>query len=377
MQWVFIEPLDVWMFRDSKPFSAGQSFFARSLFPPQPGTMQGVIRSYYLERRNVNLRAYGRGEIKDLPVGTPSSMGRLRITGPFVARRANGKLTRYLPLPLDVVLLENRIKTGKPYNPKPYYLSPAQKKIKTNLPFDDWLPLTPHSEIELEKTVGGEYWLDETAFEAYLAGELTSDHPTKAKDLYQREERTGLGMDHGRRAHAQSMFYRAEFVRPREGVGLLVGLTVEVFNQPTGTLGIGGEGRSGRYEVLKNYALPDSTVKTGRVKIVLLTPAWFSGGWRPASGDWSRWVGKEAKLVSLALGKPLALSGWDLAKGGPKPLRHFVPAGSVFFFENAQLTGQAFTESPEGDPDYYGAMGYGAYAAGSWDYASPNGKGNK
>ena len=355
MQWVFIEPLDVWMFRDSKPFSAGQNFFARSLFPPQPGTMQGVIRSHYLERTGTDFRAYAAGSL-NTDVGTPSSMGELRITGPFVARRANGKLTRYLPLPLDVMGGE-------------MLLSPAQSfDYQTNAPFESWRPLIRHGKAELKKETGEETWLDEGSFQVYLKGDMQKVKLTPARDLYQREERTGLGMDHGRRAHAQSMFYRAEFVRPCEDVGLLVGLTVEVFNQPTGTLGIGGEGRSGRYEVLKNYALPDSAVKVDRVKIVLLTPAWFSGGWQPASGGWSRWVGKDARLVSLALGKPLALSGWDLANGRPKPLRHFVPAGSVFFFENAQLTGQAFTESPEGDADYYGAMGYGAYAAGAWNY---------
>lgn len=355
MQWVFIQALDVWMFRDSKPFSAGQNFYARSLFPPQPGTMQGVIRSHYLEQMGVDLNAYARGQVTDLPIGTPSSLGALRIVGPFVARRQNGSLTRYLPLPLDVMGGE--------------LLSPAARfDYATNAPFTDWRPLVPDVKPELKKETGEETWLDEAAFAAYLAGDMRRVQPKPAQDLYQREERTGLGMDHRRRAHAQGLFYRAEFVRPREGVGLLVGLSVNVFAGAAGMLSIGGEGRAGMYEVLQGYAPPPQATAAGRVKIVLLTPAWFRGGWQPASGDWSPWLGASARLVSLALGKPLALSGWDLARGWPKPLRHFVPAGSVFFFEGAQPTGLPFTESPLGEPDY-GAMGYGAYAAGAWNYA--------
>ena len=352
-QWVFIQALDVWMFRDSKPFSAGQSFFARSMFPPQPGTMQGIVRSHYLERTGEDLRAYGRGEITDLPIGTPSSMGSLRITGPFVAKCANGKPTRCVPMPLDVMGGER-------------LLSPArQLNYETNAPFDGWLPLAPEGESELKKDTGQELWLDEASFAAYLKGDMEAVKPIKASDLYQREERTGLALDHRRRAHKESHFYRAAFVRPCEDVGLLVGVNADVFAGETGFLSIGGEARSATYEAVQ-YALPEPKPQ-GRIKIVLLTPAWFGDGWRPTNGDWSPWVGKDAKLVSMALGKPLALSGWDLARRQPKALRHFVPAGSVFFFENARLTGEPFTESPAGDLNY-GAMGYGACAAGNWNY---------
>jgi CRISPR-associated protein Cmr3 len=352
-QWIFIQALDVWMFRDSKPFSAGQNFYARSLFPPQPGTMQGVIRSHYLERAGVDFRAYGRGQITNLPIGTPSSMGDLRITGPFLAKRSGSVVRRYVPLPLDIMGGES-------------LLSPAKTlDYETNMP-DGWRPLIPaDNKAELKKETSGESWLNEDAFAAYLKGDMHSVRLTPAANLYQREERVGLGMDHRRRAHAEGLFYRAQFVRPCEKVGLLVGLNQEIFAGSEGVLNIGGEGRSGTYTQVE-YTPPAQTV-SGRVKIVLLTPAWFSGGWQPASGSWAPWLGAEARLVSLALGKPLALSGWDLANKQPKPLRHFVPAGSVFFFENAQLTDRPFTESPDGDLDY-GAMGYGAYAAGNWNY---------
>lgn len=46
--WVRIEPFDVLMFRDSKPFSAGESLRARSVFPPTPYPFIGAFRSQIL-----------------------------------------------------------------------------------------------------------------------------------------------------------------------------------------------------------------------------------------------------------------------------------------------------------------------------------------
>jgi len=71
-QWIFIKAHDVWMFRDSKPFTAGESFFARSMFPPQPGTTQGLIRSFHYEHT---------GQI----IGSATDMGGLRLHGAFLA----------------------------------------------------------------------------------------------------------------------------------------------------------------------------------------------------------------------------------------------------------------------------------------------------
>jgi CRISPR-associated protein Cmr3 len=70
-------------------------------------------------------------------------------------------------------------------------------------------------------------------------------------------------------------------------------------------------------------------------------------------------------LVSAVIGKPLAISGWDVANKRPKPLRHYVPAGSVYYFENATWKDTQFTESPEGEAQFsqmgFGCVGVGIY----------------
>lgn len=58
MTWLFIEPDDVWLFRDGHPFSAGEGHIARCLFPPTPLTLQGALRSSLLAMSGVTLDEY-------------------------------------------------------------------------------------------------------------------------------------------------------------------------------------------------------------------------------------------------------------------------------------------------------------------------------
>ncbi|MEP7288877.1 MAG: type III-B CRISPR module-associated Cmr3 family protein, partial [Chloroflexota bacterium] len=133
-----------------------------------------------------------------------------------------------------------------------------------------------------------------------------------------------------------------------------------------GLLTLGGESRCATYETVE-YQAPAEVAKGQRLKIVLLTPAYFANGWWPANFDWSRWVGPAAQWVSVALGKPLPISGWDIVRREPKALYHYVPAGSVFYFENASIPTVPFTETPDAALPA-AQMGFGRIAVGTWNY---------
>lgn len=45
MYWYAIEPLDVLLFREAKPFSPGEGSWAKGLFPPLPNTLFQSLRS--------------------------------------------------------------------------------------------------------------------------------------------------------------------------------------------------------------------------------------------------------------------------------------------------------------------------------------------
>ena len=350
-QWLFIEPVDVWFFRDNKPFTAAQNFVARSMFPPTPQTVLGALRTAYLEQQGVDWKAFGRGEVQT-EVGTPDTLNGLRAQAPFVARYQNGTVERFFPAPLDL-LYNKDAETWR-------LLKPAEHlDWHTNRPFEAWRPLEGGGDGFKE----AEGWLSEAQFRRYLAGEQDLDKLYKSGDIFQHEGRVGLALDYGRRANRGGHFYHAEFIRMKEGFGLLAHLNKALFPK-RGVMDIGGESRGARYYSVTQAPQTLRSRTQGRVRIILLTPAYFSGGWQPASGDWSRWVGS-GKLVSLAIGKPLPLSGWDMARKQPRPLRNYLPSGSVFFFEEAQLTDEPFTETPNGALDH-GAMGFGMYATGIW-----------
>jgi CRISPR-associated protein Cmr3 len=376
-RWVFIEASDVWLFRDNKPFTAQENFVARGQFPPTPMTMQGVVRTYFLEnqlqKEGRTWDDYRRGAVSSaiksaigLPAGNgrDAALGDLHVTGPVVARRnGSGKLERLIRAPLDLVA-SKRDAGGGSHEPKYDFrlLTPADSHdFYTEPPFDGWRPLTGGGDGFKE----AEGWLTESQFRSYLKGDLSDmTRLIKSNDLFQTENRVGLGLDYGRRANREGLFYTAQFTRPCDGVGLLIGVQPEsIFESAAGYIGLGGESRTGRFEVVSQVE-PLSQNGKGRVKIVLLTPAYFSGGWMPQGEDWSRWVGG-GKLVSVAVGKPQLISGWDLAANAPKPLRQYVPAGSVFFFEDADVKDIPFTETPPNAPNY-GAMGFGTFAVGSW-----------
>ncbi len=365
-EWLFIQANDVLMFRDSRPFAAGQSFKARSMFPPTPRTMQGVLRSHYLEVRGIDWRAFAQRKVApDIlrAIGGPDDLGELRLVGPFVAQERGEKITRLVRAPLDLFQPK-----GEAAARKPVILVPEKEpSFKTNAPFEGWRPLRASAQADMTQYESATGWLDEKGLAAYLRG-LPPEEIICDQALFEREERVGIGLNK-RRTTQRSLFYEAQFVRPQANTGLLVEVNAGLFPEAQGIIALGGEGRSGQYRKV-SYEPSDSKspkASEGRVKVVLLTPAYFSGGWQPADGDWSPWLGAKARLISLAIGKPLLISGWDLARKTPRALHHYLPAGSVFFFEDAQVPDKPFTETPPDSPDA-GAMGFGVIAAGNWDY---------
>jgi CRISPR-associated protein Cmr3 len=355
-QWIFIQAQDVWMFRDSKPFSAQQSFVARSQFPPNPQTMQGVIRTHYLESQRVNWKDYAAGREKSNiyeMVGhagfdnQPPTLGKLQIIGPFIAVHHAREIELLVHAPLDLLFDAEmqEFKTLKPDN---------HVDFETSRPFPNWRPLL---QTDGFKPVEG--WLSQKQFTDYLneqsiQGELRND-------IFEYEDRMGLGMNHQRRSNEQGLLYRARFIRPHDDVGLLVYVNQPLF-EDAGFIRIGGESRSAKFNVINDFTIP--ATKQTRFKVILLTPSYFTGGYQPQDGDWAPWV-REGKLVSAVVGKPLAISGWDIAHNLPKPLRHFVPAGSVYYFEGGQVSGVPFTETPSNMADF-GSMGFGSFTIGTW-----------
>lgn len=390
MSWLFIEPTDVWLFRDGRPFDAGSDHRARSLFPANPSTIQGALRSELLLASGAPLPDFGRGQaqaqsplsraISEI-IGWPSETPRFTLRGPFVAHQrcddqGNCQYLRYFPVPAHIA----KVKGNHDY----IALAPLQlPPFKANWPQDDLLPLWARTTQILSETTG---WVSETDLQVCLnseSGAALSVTLHQDEHLFAHESRFGVGLDSKVKRPQEGLLYQVEFVRPRADVGLLVEVDDSQLDNPIQwpadrLLGIGGESRSGRYRLLSGYSPPNQELpqvddKDGktRLRLYFATPAWFAGGW--TATDWGSWLrGRDLRLMAAAVRRAQPIGGARIdtdsqASNFQKVMQRYVPAGSVFYFEaDGAVT---YNGKPVTDSDMDGAIGYGQVLLGTWDYA--------
>jgi CRISPR-associated protein Cmr3 len=391
---IAIRAVDVWLFRDGKPFTAGEDHIAESAFPPSPFTLQGAIRTKVLADKGVNLSEFASQGQPDPEVGYGENFGKLRLRGPLLMRCKDGKWERLIPMPADVVEValicpwcghRNPPKTKrckkcakKLTRPKAEYelISPRDLPFATNLPEGLQL-LWAQTEKRITEAKG---WLPESEWANYLQGQ-PPHQVVSAESLFAFEPRFGIAIDANKGTTQEAMLYQALFVRLKEGTALWAEVG-GVSLSKKGFLRFGGEGRAAVYEALSQQESLQPLLQfnfasnSNRFKVVLVTPAWFSGGWQPKDGDWSKIFGASVHLVGAAIPRPLLLGGFDVAKGVPKPMRTFVPPGAVYFFETdepIQITKDfCFTETPESvklqnnGKNAWGEIGFGMVLFGRW-----------
>jgi CRISPR-associated protein Cmr3 len=345
---LFLEPVDVWFFRAGKPFTMGEDQWARSYFPPSPNTVQGAIRSRVLAAWG-GVAALENAQLLEL-IGGPGSYGRLRLRGPFLARQENGKVVRYFPVPTDVVAPKDggqlcRLHVGE------------WDGAVVNPPADGLRPLLSPIEGDFEAAQG---WLSEPELGKYLQGQPFSLTPTP--ELFRREHRLGIGLEYKPKRPKEQRLYQAGFIRPADGVGLVVDVGLEEENDPLralklpsdGWLALGGEARPARFRLVNADASSLSIDKSERFSLYFATPAYFMSGWRPNI---------QVRLVAAAAGRPQLIGGWDLVEQKPKPIRRYVPAGSVYFYEtDAPIS----VDLPVTDNQNEAHIGFGQVFVGQW-----------
>jgi CRISPR-associated protein Cmr3 len=114
-----------------------------------------------------------------------------------------------------------------------------------------------------------------------------------------------------------------------------------------------------------------------QVRMVLATPAIFTGGWKPGWIDGNLQgsppgIQVNLKLIAASVKRREAVSGWDYRSShfGPKATRWVVPAGSVYFFEvvsgNPEKLATDGWLKPVSDNPHDRTDGYGLALWGVW-----------
>ncbi|RMD64750.1 type III-B CRISPR module-associated protein Cmr3 [Candidatus Parcubacteria bacterium] len=394
---IFIEPLDVLLFRESKPFSGGEDHLARSVFPPPPSTVYAALRSHLLSCRFGHFEAFKEG--KDVPtelaqeIGSPEKLGTLELLRLFVARRKETpnssqpiiQVELLYPMPSDVAVVKGS-KPARYVVLQPVDALPVQTNLSSGL-----RSLWFRKDLPLEGASG---WLTAAGMQRYVDGIAESSEPffssqeviageQVSRVIFTREERTGIARDRARRSVREGLLYSIEYLRLKEGVGFFVELGDTELLPGSGKINLGGDRRPAHFQVVEVSDLNLDRVKEHisthkRFKLILTAPALFERGWCP------KWIdqktlegirdGVRVKLVAAALGKSIGIGGFNLVKQHPKPLHRFVPAGGVYFFEllegDPEAVARAFhkksvSEDMETFPES-AKQGFGHSLIGAW-----------
>ncbi|MHA2641767.1 MAG: type III-B CRISPR module-associated protein Cmr3 [bacterium JZ-2024 1] len=379
---VILRAQDVLLFRDGKPFSAGADARARSLFPPTPFTIQGALRARVLFSSGVSPSDFAKAPfdpaVQSLrgKIGFASEgYGGLRIRGPFLARLENGTWTRYFPVLADIVKGEDGYQILQPLescDPHSGEFASVGKtaRIPSNIP-DGLLFLWLKTAGRVQAVSG---WISEKDLDEYLNGEAPAG-VVPEEDFVVRESRFGIGIQGATRTVREGFLYLAEFLRLREDTGFWVevdGLEPGDLGGQKGLLQLGGEARVARYEIVESRPLPvPPNPLPERFKVVLLTPAYFSEGWKPK--DWETFFNGSVQLISGVIPRYQSFGGafvddQNRREGFEKRMYRFVPPGSVFYFRSrgpASICKTAWTETPENNADF-GQIGFGCFVVGQW-----------
>ena len=353
-----IEPLDTLFFRDARPF--GQKSHGVSGLP-KPQTVAGALRTALLREAGISLEKVSaavradstfRGAAETAGGEIGADIGSVRFAGPWFGRGGSA----LFPVPANLRRIASRQTAGSGAIVR---LDPLPEDLPGwNPPRSGMKPLW-HRGREPSRKVEG--YLTGDGMTRFLKGETPDeDEIVPAADLYEYDDRTGIAVDPARATAAAGMIYATRMLALCPGVCLYAEVrgptaALDLF-PPSGTvIALGGEGR--RAAVTPEGDLPNWPrfhPHGDGALLILTTPALF-GGWGPQG----------AKLLAAAVAGHEAVSGWDLARGGPKPNRFAVPAGSVYFLQPGSA---APASGGLGAPED-AALGWGSYLQGSWKHA--------
>lgn len=358
---IFLEPHESLLFRTGRPFDAGETDYAETLFPPTPETIQGAVRSLLATAYNPGATLpelfHPGSELVKL-IGDRESYGRFRITTTALGRRKQGSKDIELLYPVPAHL----VKDIQGF----FRLKPDEgKEISSNMPVG-MRYLFPERELKPdEKPQSVEGWLSEADLRSVLSADtdLTGIRVVEKEEIFIYEPRIGIGMDNATKSTREGLFYSVQMLRMQPGYGFVVDVRLADETSPEGLLPdeqtrkalnlqardqgwavLGGEQRAASYKIIGESAPPphQATHLGHSTLLYLATPAALKKGWQPEA-----WPADLAPIAA-AIPRYQSIGGWKLhpghSGGDNKSMRRCVPAGSVYFFDREVPANRPLTD---------------------------------
>jgi CRISPR-associated protein Cmr3 len=364
-----MEPLDVLFFRDGRPFGAATRAQSGQ---PQPQTLAGAVWTALLQQHGCRFDVMAKEvrKIQGTPTqeqwagavtaaGAPPWIARLQMRGPWLARGSRDSLDVLTPVP---AILHTAKKAGEDQAPL-HRLNPLPRRQQP----PGWEPveegLRPLWIKHRDPTEAATGYLTRKGLQTFLSGgEPDPDELVKAKDLFDFDHRTGIEIAADPLTAKEGGIYGISLLALKPNVSLYAEVMLPGEAPPDAlealsTFAFGGEGRRVAVEPCGAYAWPTASPNRERQKplVMLTTPGLFRAGWKPKALD--------EYIVAAAVPGAVAISGWDLARGGPKPTRFAAQAGSVYFLDSLPPN---LLEGALADAEADQVQGWGCYVKGVW-----------
>lgn len=380
-----IIPRDGFFCKDGRGWFTSESGRGHGLEWPWPSTVRGALRTAWGRAAEDKAGCFDAGQWL-------TRTAAVRLVRMLALRRPHGAAWKpehaVWPTPLDAILFE-----GKPAIER---LDPRKPALPTLGRDDDearealWTPVPGSA----EKPVKLPLWWGHAEMAAWLACKEVNA-PGKDALRLERRLQVHVGIQSEELTAEESALYSHDILETVEfGAEWAIGVEAAL---PDGVLPatatLGSDARPARIESLPEavFAPPTDVLQAFQqgsrgLRLVLVTPACFSGGWLP---DILTSQGKEYRGELLGTGtvilraafvpRPMHISGWDMAakggRGAPKATARMAPPGAVYFFERAD--GKDFTEA-EAKALWLAALGgrteegFGLVVPGVWIPARSN-----
>jgi len=392
MKRLFIEPLDVLMFRSERPFIVRESHVAKFSEIIFPLTFEGAIKSKifleFCKRKNYLPSDFQRKKKRDetendvkksleklvnfvkekiskdteLPeilevIGYPPAVvgyninklleiletsplnypSKINVLGVFFSKK--DKKEEYFPIPNDIVRKDDK-------NDEILKLTPILKEELKIPNTDNYACFSIYSKIKEKKGL-----MSFSALKDYLWG----GKPDKSQIIdnpYKTELRTGIQLKRGTKTTVTGHLYTAEFLRLKDWKehwefvvwiedehGLLEKYLSKIENE---IIRLGGEGKGAICTKIDEINLADKLGfsdliekinEEKRFKLYLAAPSCFNGHEPPIEKLKEKLKVEKLWLRAALPGKPIYIGGYDFAMNVEKPLRRCVNAGAVYYYE--------------------------------------------
>ena len=376
MHTLLLTPLAPLVLRTGKPF--GETGGGDSFSFPLPSTVAGALRTAHADGKNLIF-----AENKAIILNWANR-------GALPAElHADGQVAPLFPRPVDA----RYVKPDKDLVLQRLAPDDLQSGEGCDLP-GNLLPVFLETNDKSKPATGPVWWAMETMYD-WLLGDTPSaktlgpEPPPIDTRSHVALEPTTLAASTGKLFQSSGPDFEAQRTLPNEDFntrgwhkvryGLLARFTEKL--QPT-LVRVGGEARLSAVVPCEVWpkiseSLKGALSKAQYIRLVLATPALFSGGWRPGwlgldlTGSPPGVPGLVLRLKAAAVERWQAISGWDMVAKKPKSVRRLAPAGSVYWFEVVKAPAD-WTEmiwlTPISDSEQDRCDGYGLVLPGIWKH---------